>query len=151
MNLTDCIEKFILLEKESINIYDNISSNSPQNISDIVKIFISEQEKHIDCLYGILDEVLCDIENINCDEYENVFLNLKVDFDILSQKNIEYKIDTEKDLFLFALQRETDLMLLCNHYKMNFSADTDGYKIFHNIADEEKRNMFNILRILHEI
>lgn len=147
MKFYDYIDKFIDLERKASNVYEKIKLNSPEKIANIAETFSKEELKHVEWLEGLKQSIPDNEVEIN----EEFYYISDFNFKSVDSKGSEFKVETEKDLFLFSLQMEKNSILMYSEFKNNFPTESDEYELFKRIIDEERSHMFLILKVLHDL
>ena len=147
MKLYDYIDKYIELEQYASKLYENIKTKSPDKIANIADNFAKEEIMHMEWLRKLKLE----IPNRTIEGNDELYFLSDYNPDGFEAKDEEFRFDSEKDFFLFALQLEKNSILSYNEFKDNFQRDSKEYGFFEKMIHEERKHMVYILKVLQEI
>jgi rubrerythrin len=146
VKLLKCIEQLIEMEIEGAELYKEIEEVSLGHIEVIARNLKEEELLHAKELKQI-SEALPGYELLSEAELMNI-----EDFIIKTPVNRDKFISlTRKEFFTMALQMENDSIQLYDRLKETLKDRTLVYETLENLIEEERRHMYVILKMLHEI
>lgn len=135
------------MEIEGANLYEKIARASNGEIAKIALAFREEELIHA----RKLEEInLCLTDEELSLESGLGYLDDFIENSMTSMGK-EFNYVTRKDFFVFALQREKDSIILYDSLKDHFQFNKSAYQIILELIEEERKHMYYILKILHEL
>lgn len=146
MQLNEFCENMIQIEENAKVFYENLAGICDERIKEAVIMFARQEEKHKE----IMEKLFKNLVDVKLDLNEEIkqIINEQMNF---INKNKYINFEKEKDFFNFAFEIEKKSIDAYSRIIGVFETDTEEYKLFYSLIEEEKKHMIFILKIIHEL
>lgn len=146
MELNEFCENMIQIEENAKVFYEKLAEICDERIKEAVLMFAGQEEKHKE----IMENLFKNIVNVKLDLNEEIKQIIKDQIDFINN-NKDMNFEKEKDFFNFAFEIEQKSIDAYGKIIWVFEIDTEGYILFKNLIEEEKKHMLYILKRIHEL
>ncbi|PRR81691.1 ferritin family protein [Clostridium vincentii] len=145
MNLGECFLELAKNEEDSGNLYKEFATTCSGKLKSICIKF--SKEEHNAGILKLSKNIKSKDKQLN--EDLNDFFKEQTNYIKIKHQNINFV--TEKDFFIFVLQMEKNSIKIYTKLLSMFKIDSDEFKIFEKLLNEEKRHMIYILSQIHKL